>query len=79
MEKDLRCCGNCYHLDNKYFPSLEQRHIFKEDFDKCYPGEDFYMACNTVMCKKGHYPKHVDNVCDDWQYDEQKYFERNID
>jgi len=77
---DLACCGNCKNITNKYFSSdLAVYKAFQKDFEKCYPGQNFYFACNTVLCKKGHYPKHVDNVCKDWEWNGQKKENNLID
>ncbi len=63
MKCKLKCCGNCKNLENRYFGNKEIGQIL-------HPRSNitWHLACNTLLCKKGHFPKFVDSVCeDDWE------------
>jgi len=77
---DYSCCGNCKNMKNRYFTQWYGKDSpYKEDFIKCYPEDNFMFANNTLLCEKGHYPKFMDNVCSEWERDNQTMNDRVID
>lgn len=69
-----KCCGNCYHMENRIIL------LSKEIIAAAYPDiEDANCYGNTLLCRKGRCPKHADNACDLWVFDNVHKDDRSID